>query len=167
MPASLFWKFLLNMNLVDLNCHLLMTLCITNLLSFKQDQHGRHVKTYEISLRDKEFQKGPWKQDNVETEACMLIAGIEKSQNEILWSYIWYLVLKIKKKYIFVSVPEPFGGALIIGQESITYHKGDNFIPIAPPAIKVKWYILLVFLSFILLMILKMFVLMFRNSKWF
>lgn len=42
------------------------------------------------------------------------------------------------KKNIFVSVPEPFGGALIIGQESITYHKGDNFIPIAPPAIKVK-----------------------------
>ena len=40
-----------------------------------KDQHGRHVKTYEISLRDKEFQKGPWKQDNVETEACMLIAG--------------------------------------------------------------------------------------------
>lgn len=40
-----------------------------------KDQHGRHVKTYEISLRDKEFQKGTWKQDNVETEACMLIAG--------------------------------------------------------------------------------------------
>ncbi|XP_067655980.1 DNA damage-binding protein 1-like isoform X1 [Haliotis asinina] len=72
-----------------------------------QDQHGRHVKTYEISLRDKEFQKGPWKQDNVETEACMVIA-----------------------------VPEPFGGALIVGQESITYHKGDNYIPVAPPAIK-------------------------------
>ena len=33
------------------------------------------MKTYEISLRDKEFQKGPWKQDNVETEACMVIAG--------------------------------------------------------------------------------------------
>lgn len=82
--------------------------CTTpTLILIHQDQHGRHVKTYEISLRDKEFQKGPWKQDNVETEACMLIA-----------------------------VPEPFGGALIIGQESITYHKGDNFIPIAPPAIK-------------------------------
>jgi len=40
-----------------------------------QDQHGRHVKTYEISLRDKELNKGPWKQDNVETEASMLIAG--------------------------------------------------------------------------------------------
>ncbi|XP_025085056.1 DNA damage-binding protein 1-like [Pomacea canaliculata] len=72
-----------------------------------QDHHGRHVKTYEISLRDKEFQKGPWKQDNVETEACMVI-----------------------------GVPEPYGGAIIIGQESVTYHKGENYIPIAPPVIK-------------------------------
>ncbi|XP_055957919.1 DNA damage-binding protein 1 [Patella vulgata] len=80
---------------------------IPTVILVHQDQHGRHVKTYEISQREKEFQKGPWKQDNVETEACMVI-----------------------------SVPEPFGGALIIGQESITYHKGDNYIPIAPPAIK-------------------------------
>ena len=41
-----------------------------------QDSHGRHVKTYEISLRDKEFQKGPWKQDNVETEAMLVVAGM-------------------------------------------------------------------------------------------
>lgn len=33
------------------------------------------MKTYEISLHDKEFQKGPWKQDNVETEATMVVAG--------------------------------------------------------------------------------------------
>jgi len=37
------------------------------------------------------------------------------------------------------TVPSPFGGALIIGQESITYHKGDQFIPIAPHAIKVSF----------------------------
>lgn len=72
-----------------------------------QDTHGRHVKTYEISLRDKEFQTGPWRQDNVETEANVIIA-----------------------------VPDPFSGALIIGQESITYHKGDHFLAIAPPIIK-------------------------------
>jgi DNA damage-binding protein 1 len=39
---------------------------------------------------------------------------------------------------LYITVPSPFGGALIVGQESITYHKGDQFIPIAPPAIKVK-----------------------------
>ncbi|XP_071476122.1 DNA damage-binding protein 1-like [Diadema antillarum] len=72
-----------------------------------QDPQGRHVKTYEVNLREKEFNKGPWKQDNVETEAAMVIA-----------------------------VPQPYGGALIIGQESITYHKGDNYVAIAPPAIK-------------------------------
>lgn len=80
---------------------------VPTIILIHQDPHGRHVKTYQIGLQEKEFQKGPWKQDNVETEACIVIA-----------------------------VPEPFCGALIIGQESITYHKGDNFISIAPPAIK-------------------------------
>ena len=38
---------------------------------------------------------------------------------------------------IVTSVPEPFGGALIIGQESITYHNGDDkYLAIAPPMIK-------------------------------
>nr|CAG4642998.1 EOG090X00HD [Ilyocryptus agilis] len=72
-----------------------------------QDAHGRHVKAREISLRDREFAKTSWKQDNVETEASMLI-----------------------------PVPEPYGGALIIGQESITYHNGSNYVTIAPPIIK-------------------------------
>ncbi len=36
------------------------------------------------------------------------------------------------------SVPEPFGGAIIIGQESITYHNGDKYLAIAPPTIKVN-----------------------------
>uniref|UniRef100_A0A8C6WPR7 DNA damage-binding protein 1 n=1 Tax=Neogobius melanostomus TaxID=47308 RepID=A0A8C6WPR7_9GOBI len=73
-----------------------------------QDPQGRHVKTYEVSLREKEFNKGPWKQENVEAEASWL------SQ----------------------VIPEPFGGAIIIGQESITYHNGDKYLAIAPPTIK-------------------------------
>lgn len=72
-----------------------------------QDTHGRHVKTYGISLRDKEFVRGPWKQDNVELEACMV-----------------------------VTVPSPIEGALIVGEESITYHKGETYLAVAPPAIK-------------------------------
>ncbi|XP_054626549.1 DNA damage-binding protein 1 isoform X2 [Dunckerocampus dactyliophorus] len=72
-----------------------------------QDPQGRHVKTYEVSLREKEFNKGPWKQENVEAEASMVI-----------------------------PVPEPFGGAIIIGQESISYHNGDKYLAIAPPTIK-------------------------------
>jgi len=38
----------------------------------------------------------------------------------------------------FVAVPEPFCGALIVGQESITYHKGDSYLAVAPPIIKVR-----------------------------
>ncbi|XP_063230961.1 DNA damage-binding protein 1 [Bacillus rossius redtenbacheri] len=72
-----------------------------------QDLNGRHVKTHEISLREKEFVKIPWKQDNVETEASMVI-----------------------------PVPEPLGGAIIIGQESILYHDGTTYVAVAPPIIK-------------------------------
>jgi DNA damage-binding protein 1 len=73
-----------------------------------QDNHARHVKTYEISLHEKEFIKGPWKQDNVESESTILI-----------------------------TVPEPYFGALIIGQESIVYINGENkYCAIAPPPIR-------------------------------
>ncbi|XP_015904539.1 DNA damage-binding protein 1 [Parasteatoda tepidariorum] len=72
-----------------------------------QDANARHVNTYEISMRDKEFTKGPWQQNNVEIEATTVIA-----------------------------VPEPFCGAIVIGQESITYYHGDKHIAIAPPLIK-------------------------------
>ena len=72
-----------------------------------QDLHGRHVKTHELSLKDKEFVKVPWKIDNVEMEAGMLI-----------------------------PVPDPNGGVIIIGAESITYHNGTNYHTIAPPNIQ-------------------------------
>eukprot|EP00111_Clytia_hemisphaerica_P011207 TCONS_00032834-protein len=72
-----------------------------------QDTQGRHLKTYGISLREKEFVRGPWKQDNVELEASMVI-----------------------------TVPSPIEGALIIGQESITYHKGETYLSVAPPLTK-------------------------------
>ncbi len=74
------------------------------LIMIHQDNNGRHVVTHQISLRDKEFKKGPWKQDNVEREACIVI-----------------------------PVPPPVGGAIIIGQETITHHSGSNYVPIAPP----------------------------------
>ncbi|GAB6033172.1 DNA damage-binding protein 1a [Chamberlinius hualienensis] len=80
---------------------------VPTIILIYQDTNGRHVKTYEVSIRDKEFIKGPWKQDNVETEASIIIA-----------------------------VPSPIGGALIIGQETITYHNGDTYIAVAPSIIK-------------------------------
>lgn len=72
-----------------------------------QDLNGRHIKTHEISLREKEFVKVSWKQDNVEMEATMLI-----------------------------PVPTPLGGAIVIGQESIVYHDGSNYVATAPPIIR-------------------------------
>uniref|UniRef100_H2YRS0 DNA damage-binding protein 1 n=1 Tax=Ciona savignyi TaxID=51511 RepID=H2YRS0_CIOSA len=72
-----------------------------------QNSQGRHVKTYEIDVREKEVLPGPWKQENIDAEANFII-----------------------------DVPEPLAGSIIIGQESITYHNGDKYIPIAPPQIK-------------------------------
>lgn len=74
-----------------------------------QDTNGRHIKTHEISLREKEFVKTPWRQDNVEMEASMVI-----------------------------PVPSPLCGAIIIGQESILYHDGITSVAVAPPIIKVS-----------------------------
>ncbi|XP_044745823.1 DNA damage-binding protein 1 [Coccinella septempunctata] len=72
-----------------------------------QDVNGRHVKTHEISLREKQFVKIPWRQDNVETDASIII-----------------------------PVPSPLEGAIIIGQESIMYHDGNTGIVVDPAVIK-------------------------------
>lgn len=77
------------------------------LIIIHQDINGRHVKTHEISLRDKEFVKTLWKQDNVEREAMIVI-----------------------------PVPSPICGAIIIGQESILYHDGTTYMAVVPPIIK-------------------------------
>lgn len=77
------------------------------IICIHQDVNGRHVKTHEISLKEKEFMKTPWKQDNIEMEASIVI-----------------------------PVPEPLGGAIIIGQESILYHSGKSYVAVAPQIIK-------------------------------
>jgi len=59
------------------------------------------------------FYQTSWKQENVETEASMII-----------------------------PVPEPLCGAIIIGRESVLYHNGTSFIAISPPVIKVKYSLL-------------------------
>ncbi|XP_037946592.1 DNA damage-binding protein 1 isoform X2 [Teleopsis dalmanni] len=72
-----------------------------------KDNDGRHVKTHEINLREKEFTKIAWKQDNVETESTLII-----------------------------PVPTPLGGAIVIGRESIVYHDGSSYHAIAPSTFK-------------------------------
>ena len=71
---------------------------------YQDQRHARHVKTYAINVRDKEFVNGPWAQCNVEHNASELI-----------------------------PVPDPFGGVLILGHQTICYHSGTSFltIPIA------------------------------------
>eukprot|EP00891_Asterochloris_glomerata_P001303 jgi/Astpho2/1303/fgenesh1_pm.00024_%23_4_t len=59
---------------------------------FRDNRDNRHVKTYEINVKDKEFQEGPWSQQNLDPSACMLI-----------------------------PVTGPRGGAVVVGESTICY----------------------------------------------
>ena len=73
-----------------------------------QTQKGtRHVKTFEISLSNKEFTKGPWKLTNVEANANLII-----------------------------PVKGPLFGAIIIGLATVSYCKADTFISHAPEVLR-------------------------------
>lgn len=68
---------------------------------YEDQRFARHIKTYTVNTRDREFVAGPWAQFNVEHNASEL-----------------------------VPVPEPFGGVLILGHQTICYHSGSAFITI-------------------------------------
>eukprot|EP00003_Mantamonas_plastica_P022436 TRINITY_DN380_c1_g1_i2.p1 TRINITY_DN380_c1_g1~~TRINITY_DN380_c1_g1_i2.p1 ORF type:complete len:1241 (+),score=459.79 TRINITY_DN380_c1_g1_i2:225-3725(+) len=81
----------------------------TLLVLYQDVRDQRHLKTYCVSVKDKEFQEGPWSQNNVEMGASML-----------------------------VPVPSPLGGAIIIGEQTITYHYGSGFQSINMPLTIIK-----------------------------
>jgi DNA damage-binding protein 1 len=71
----------------------------------QDNKDARHVKTYEVQLKEKDFGEGPWLQNNLDNGAGLLI-----------------------------PVPLPLGGAIIIGEQTIVYYNGSVFkaIPIRP-----------------------------------
>lgn len=74
-----------------------------------KDQKGlRYLKTYVMNIKDKELSTGPWRQVSVEAAATLLVA-----------------------------VPEPFGGVMVMGEQSITYLNGAimKTVPIGPTTI--------------------------------
>ena len=65
----------------------------------------------------------------------------------ILILKFWLILFRLTYACNSSIVPSPVGGALIVGEESITYHKGDQYISVAPPIIKVrKFHFFLCFL---------------------
>lgn len=76
---------------------------LIRLAYISQDSNGRHLKTVELSMIEKEL-KTISKQDNIETEARMVI-----------------------------PVPLPCGGVVVVGQETILYNGEDNvYLTISP-----------------------------------
>jgi DNA damage-binding protein 1 len=59
---------------------------------YQDTKEGRHIKTYEVCLKDKDFNPGPWAQNDVESGSRFLIA-----------------------------VPAPLGGVVVVGEKVIAY----------------------------------------------
>ncbi|KAG6404983.1 hypothetical protein SASPL_132562 [Salvia splendens] len=77
----------------------------TIVVLYQDNKDARHMKTYEVNLKDKDFVEGPWSQNNLDNGADLLI-----------------------------PVPPPLCGVLIIGEETIVYSSASSFkaIPIRP-----------------------------------
>ncbi|KAJ8627269.1 hypothetical protein MRB53_020576 [Persea americana] len=77
----------------------------TIVVLYQDNKDARHIKTYEVSLKDKDFVEGPWSQTNLDNGAGLLI-----------------------------PVPMPLGGVIIIGEETIVYcsEKAYKAVPIRP-----------------------------------
>uniref|UniRef100_A0AAV1TCU6 DNA damage-binding protein 1 n=1 Tax=Peronospora matthiolae TaxID=2874970 RepID=A0AAV1TCU6_9STRA len=82
------------------------TICVL----YEDYKAARHLKTYHILLKEKDFAEGPWSQANVESGATLLI-----------------------------PVPAPTGGVLIVSNQTIVYHSGSTFhaIPMQSTVIQV------------------------------
>lgn len=76
---------------------------------YQDNKDARHVKTYEVLLKEKDFGDGPWVQNNLDNGAGLLI-----------------------------PVPMPLGGVIIIGEQTVVYYNGSVFkaIPIRPAITK-------------------------------
>ncbi|KAL8139852.1 hypothetical protein V2J09_005873 [Rumex salicifolius] len=77
----------------------------TIVVLYQDNKDARHVKTYEVSLKEKDFVEGPWSQNNLDNGADLLI-----------------------------PVPPPLCGVIIVGEETIVYCSATAFkaIPIRP-----------------------------------
>jgi len=62
-----------------------------------QQSGSRMLKTFAISLKEKELVKGPWEPINVEPQACLLQA-----------------------------VPLPLGGVVVVGADTISHHNQNS-----------------------------------------
>eukprot|EP01018_Ginkgo_biloba_P003844 Gb_36569 [translate_table: standard] len=76
---------------------------------YQDNKDARHLKTYEVVLKDKDFNEGPWSQNNLDNGAGLLI-----------------------------PVPMPLGGVIIVGEQTIVYCSASVFkaIPVRPSITK-------------------------------
>jgi len=74
----------------------------TIVVLYQDTKSTRHIKTYQISLANADVKEGPWSLPNIEKSAEMII-----------------------------TLPLPFAGIIVIGEQSIIYHNGTTFSSLA------------------------------------
>ncbi|CAL5227828.1 g10856 [Coccomyxa viridis] len=79
------------LNVLDMK-FLEATLKPTLVVLYQDSKEARHVKTYEVNIKDKELTEGPWRQSNLDAGASMII-----------------------------TVPAPMGGAIVVGESVVAY----------------------------------------------
>lgn len=83
----------------------------TIVVLYQDNKDARHIKTYEVVLKDKDFVEGPWSRNNLDNGASLLI-----------------------------PVPMPFGGVVIVGEETIVYCNANSFKAIPTRSSSTKAY---------------------------
>mmetsp|Transcript_63382 Transcript_63382/g.200458 ORF Transcript_63382/g.200458 Transcript_63382/m.200458 type:complete len:1099 (-) Transcript_63382:192-3488(-) len=64
---------------------------------YQDTKEARHIKTYEVHLKDKDFTEGPWAHSNLDAGAGLVI-----------------------------PIPLPLGGAVVVGEQTIVYINGPR-----------------------------------------
>ncbi len=86
---------------------------------YEDNDQKKHVKTYVINLKDKELQKGPWSQPNVEPGASFLHSLPRMARTQPIRSCHYATSICVE---IFAGT---CGGVLVFEDQSIAHFKGD------------------------------------------
>jgi DNA damage-binding protein 1 len=86
---------------------------------YEDNKQKKHVKTYVINLKDKELQKGPWSQPNVESGASLLHSLPRMARTQPIRSCHYATSICVE---IFAGT---CGGVLVFEDQSIANFKGD------------------------------------------
>ena len=106
---------------------------------YQDQKEARHVRTYVVKEREKELDNGPWKVEHVDgARACPPCAG--RMHPPPPWRFAHTPDVAVAGGVaggasLLIPVPAPYGGAIIIGEQSAVYVNGVHRAYPARPAL--------------------------------